>query len=349
MNRVSRQTELLQLLRVLAAERLRPSQIDRLVGHAVALSVTYIHWMANKKGYQLQQLGMTLEDLAYDAVAELFAGEDEHCCTALRKALPDEAARGSDEELLATFHAMLFKNVQQRIGRIFAEFNPLYRYLHNALRSHVRRRPDILSLDMIDGRWFCLRDAEYARLDLPAIPLRELRYLIRPSLRHGRSLSVSVLHAVFIFLDAQDTYRKAILEEDVLRMARDLAGAELEHGRVQDDEAGMILDAGSLSRIIDEAVDESIPWVEHKYVRLDRLSVQEMNLFFEAIRLYFRDFMQEGETAGPFHYLRACMPGLTHQRFRSTYRHKFEYILNRILERAREKFDQRCDPIRIQK
>ena len=347
MKRSPEQIELLQLLKSLLSEGLRPTQIDLLVRHAVSLSVTYIQWLTRRKGYQLQQLGMTYEDLAYDVVAEMFSGEDEYCCTALRQSLRAGEALEDADELLATFHAMLFKNVQQRMGRVFAEINPLYKYLHNALRSYVRRRSDILHLDMIDGRWLCYRNVGYARLDLPAIPLRELRYVIRPTLRYGESMAVSVLNAVFIVLDGQDSYRRAVLEEDVLRMARDLVGSELEHARIPEDETGTHVDSGNLSRVIDAAIDESRPWVEHKYVRLGRLTEREADLFFEAIRLYFKDFMQQGETDGPFHYLRSCMPGLTHERFRASYRHKYEYIFNRILERAREKLDGQFDPIRI--
>ena len=349
MNRSPEQTDLIQLLKSLLSTGLQPAQIDRLVRHSVDLSVTYIQWLTNRKGYQMQHLGLTFEDLAYDVVAELFAGVDEHCCTVLRQSLREGDTPEHDEELIAAFHALLFRNVQQRLGRVFAEINPLYKYLHNALRSYVRRRSDIVHLDMIDGRWLCYRSVEISRLDLPSMPLRELRYVIRPSLRYGRSTAVSVLNAVFMVLDNQDEYRKAILEEDVLRMARDQLGSELEHADRLEEETGTPFESSTLSRVIDETVDECRPWVEHKYVRLGRLTTREADLFFEAIHQYFKDFMQQGETDGPFHYLRSCMPGLTHERFRTSYRHKYEYILNRIFERAREKLDDRFDPVRITK
>ena len=307
--------------------------------HAVRMSRIYLMWLSRKRGYQLHHLGMTLEDLAYDVVADLFSGEEEHCCRFIRQAIDASEASATGEEMLPAFQALLFSNVQQRIIRVFAEVHPLYHHLYNALRSHVRRSTDIVDRDMFDGRWYCLRSVEDARLDLPAIPETELRQAVRPPSGKTRSWVVAIFRSAMEHLDTQQIWRKAVLEDDVIRLTREIMSSELKNQTEEALEIEHSLDVANLSRVLHAAIEECKPWLEHRYIANKILSERDVALFLEAIRMYFMDLRKEGETKSTYWYLRQCMPGLTQKRYRETYHEKFRYILARILETAQERIN----------
>ncbi|MBN1447938.1 MAG: hypothetical protein JXA28_08400 [Bacteroidetes bacterium] len=336
---IPEKTDLLNLLRTLDERTLTATETEQLVLFAVRMSETYLRWLSRKRGYQLDQFGLTLEDLAYDVVADLFAGEQEHCCVLVRRAMDNLVETESDEEVLAAFQALLFRNVQQRMARVFAEVHPLFHHLHNALRSYVHRTPDIVGWDMLDGRWYCLHSMEEARLELPGIPIQELRCVVRPPAGSIRSWVAAVLRSVMEHLQTQDTYRRAVLEEDVIRVARDILTAEFKYQSMEYAVMEVSLDIVHIGRVLHAAIEQCRPWLEHYYIAQQRLSERDLGLFLEAIRLYFMDLMNDREVQSAYWYLRQCMPGLTQARFRESYRNKFKYILARILETAQEQLD----------
>jgi hypothetical protein len=199
---------------------------------------------------------------------------------------------------------------------------------------------------MLDGRWYCLHSIEEARLELPGIPIQEVRCVVRPPAGSIRSWVVAVLRSVMEHLETQETYRRAVLEEDVIRVARDILTAEFKYQSMEYTEMDISLDVVHIGRVLHAAIEHCRPWLEHFYVAQQRLSERDLGLVLEAIRSYFMDLMTDREVQSAYWYLRQCMPGLTQTRFRESYRNKFKYILARILETAQEQLNAYEVPVR---
>lgn len=333
--REDRDSDILPLLRRLIAGNLKPGEGEHLVNAAIRRTLHILYWVSARRSYRLQLLGLEMEDIAYDMIAELFAAEEEECCHRLRRSLIAMGSLTSDDELLSAYEAILFRNVHQQYARLFAEIDPLHLHLSRGLKAHILRDHSIQVLATFDGRCFYRGSTDDARLHLPAMPYEKLRQHIRYNPDESRSSVIGVLNSVLEALERQDQYRRAVLETDVLQIAKDIVGMDMRGNYVQHAEQEERHDSRLLMHILYKSLDECGPWLENTYIRTHRLTELELKLFIDAIRLYFTDIMRGDESQGAYAYLRKCMPGLTHTRFRDSYRRRFEYILQHVMETAR--------------
>jgi hypothetical protein len=156
------------------------------------------------------------------------------------------------------------------------------------------------------------------------------------TIKHGDgNPSVIVLEACLNYLDTQNEFRKAVHESDVMRLTLDLLGSDL-HSVTKDSEHPH--DNYDYKLLVD-AVETSIvatrQWASKKYVRKNKLSVQELEAMIGAIRMYVLD-SAEGEPESHYYYLRQHLQGLSYDRFRTDYRNTFQYILRQYFTNAKE-------------
>lgn len=308
-------------------------ETEVLIAYAVRKTEDMLLWLSHRRNYRIHDLGVSLHDLACDIVAELFAGEEEQCCARLRASMSDVNA--NDDVALATaFEAILFKNVHQHLPRIFGEINPLFQHLLRSLRGHVYRSDDVVTLDRMDGKWYCLRGTDASDLSRPAMPFDLLRQQLGFGTAGTSAPVTEVFRSVLEALRDQNEYRPAVLEHDILLLTREAIGMDYAHSALAYTDPVDGHDASVLGRILLQSLDSTLPWIEELYIEKNRLSRKEVDCLIAAIRMYFHDLMGGEETLGPYSYLRRCMPGLTHERFRDSYRRKFEYILQRVLDEA---------------
>ena len=71
--REDRETDILQLLRRLIDGTLKPGESEHLVNAAIQRTLHVLYWISARRNYRLQLLGLEMEDIAYDMIAELFA------------------------------------------------------------------------------------------------------------------------------------------------------------------------------------------------------------------------------------------------------------------------------------
>jgi hypothetical protein len=269
----------------------------------------------------------------------LLAGESTHCCRQLRFAL-QENENDTPDDLLSAFEAVLFKNVQQHLVRIFGEIDPLSQHLLRSLRGHIYRSTDILTIDRFDGRWYALDGTAKADLAKPAMPTELLQRSLRLRPMQPVAPAVRYFRSLLLMLEEQDEYRRALNEGDILSLVRDALRLQYLTGYDTQPQPGYDYDIAVLGNVLHDALDLTLPWAEEMYVKKRRLTQKELKCFVSAIQMYFKDLMGETETLGPYIYLRKSMPGLTHERFRESYRRKFEYILQRVLDEASRRLEK---------
>ncbi len=332
--------DLLPLLRALLAGPMNASMAEALILRTIARTEQAVRWISARKNYRLHTLGLTLRDLSYDISAELLAEGEDTCCGTLRNALLP-VAEGSDVDLLSLYDAVIFNNVQRHFPRIFAEVNPLQHTLMRAVRKYVRKTESIEIRDMLDGRWYVVESPALADLHKEAAPPEVIRNSLADFSAHNRSDAVEIFRSIIRFLREQDQYRKAVLEMDVIRITVEYLGHDLESTlQHEQPDASISYDVSALSHIIHTAIETVRPSLENLYVQRERLSAWEFDLMLLAIRSTFLDLQRGSDARSGYSFLRLYMPGLSPERFRATYRRKFAYMYERVVQEAQKHLKQ---------
>ncbi|MDT8324334.1 MAG: hypothetical protein RRA94_09490, partial [Bacteroidota bacterium] len=167
-----------------------------------------------------------------------------------------------------------------------------------------------------------------------AMPFELLRQQLHFGGYESTTPVVDVFRSMLGVLHRQEDYRPTLLEGDILQLTREALGMDYSFLALSHSDPVAGHDTSVLGRILLQALDNTLPWIEEVYIKKERLSKKEVDCFVAAIQMYFKDLMSEEETSGPYSYLRRCMPGLTHERFRLSYRRRFEYILQHVLDEA---------------
>ena len=328
------------LLRALIAGPLAMRDTERLVRLAVTRTEEILFWMRRRKNYRFQAIGLSHRDLAYDMTAELFTEAGDIPCAALRLALLPHA-EGTDDDLLSVLDAVLIRTVSRQFSRVFADVNPEYHLLMKALRQYVARTPDIETMDMLDGRWYLFGGRQAAMLHLPAMPVDELHRSLAEVDPRNRSEAIEIFRLVGLRLTTQDHYRRAVCESDVVRIALEYVGgslaAEQRHDAEQRQDAVVESDshdATVLSHTVQRAVENVRVSLERSYVERNRLTREEFELVLSAVRTSFLDVAKEDEERSGFMRLRQFMPGLTSERYHETYRRKYAYMRELVMQEA---------------
>jgi hypothetical protein len=283
--------------------------------------------------YRITQNGLTIEDLAYDIIADLVVEKDGIRCAPLRDAF---LRAGTEEEdvLLSVFDAVLFRRSTQSMSRLLAEQDRIGYLLLRSLRGNAGRYEDIVTMDRLDGRWYMLYSTGNARLHLPALPFEELNVHVSMRSAASRPLVLAVALDALELLQGQDEYRRALRETDIVQYTRKILSTGfndelLEEQRLSGDHNGEA--QLRADRNYQKIIEQLRMRLMENHVRKRNFSADEFDAFFEAASEYARDTVT-GTAESQYYYLRQVMPGLTQSRFRETYRNRFSYFLKKFLE-----------------
>jgi len=319
---------------------LRRGSLDRrltdvLIDRTVQQARQYIQWLIWHRGYHIGPTGLSVDDLAYDLIAELVSELDGEMLGRLRHALTeltDAADAPYDSE--SAFVAVVNRTVRCNIARLFMDLNPVQARLLRALRRYVQSRASMQRIDSVGGFWYAR--AGDARLERPPVPPDMLRAGTVAAGANGNPVR-SVLDACLAYLDGQDRWRLAVLEHDVIDLT--MARLKMDHAAsggshtVESVESG---DDGIAYAALTAALEDARDWVAARYVRTGKLSGEEADAMLDAI-LHYVDDLRRQDVLGHVSYLRQTMPGLTQQRYRESYRNMYEYILRSIFTSARQR------------
>lgn len=324
--------ELLPLLRALVAGPLDQRSTEALVAATLTYATRILYWVGRRKGYRLGALGLSLEDLAYDAIAELFAEDAEVAGVTLRTALLPVAGM-DDTDLLSAYDATILRTVHWHLPRVFSEVAPEVHLLILGLRQHANPRSDITVRDMVDGRWYLFGDEKTALLHLPALSYEDLRRRLGPVDPLHRAIVIEMLRLVEALLRDQDEYRRAIPEADVLRLALEYLAQRTSLSQQPPGES-VGHDVAVLTNVLHRAIERVRHSFERFYLERGRLTPEEFEIMLQAIRGAFLDDRLGADVRSHYAQLREYMPGLTNERYRMSYRRKYVYMYERVMEEA---------------
>lgn len=303
-----------------------------LVSAVLDLAITTTKWIVQKRGFHFESLGLSLRDVATDAVAELLSGSDGD--PPIIRYLKENTGDSDDPAVIeAHLRAIVVRTINQNITRILAEYDPVYAKSLRMLRIHVRRTESISVRQAVAGCWYFKGDDQHAAFNLPALRAEDLKTHIVIT-RSDQNPSVQVLEACLNFLGTQSEFRRAVSESDVMRLTLELLGEDLRMASRESVPSDNNHDYKLIEDAVATAMVETRKWATRKYVEKQKLSVPELEAMIGAIRMFILD-SADGEPESYFYYLRQHLPALTYERFREDYRNTFQYILRQFLTKTR--------------
>lgn len=330
--RMGLETVLSQLLE----GKLPPSSAECIIHAAIGHARGYLRWLIWHRNYSLVPLGLSVDDLACDAIAELLSEIDGERMERLRRALR-EVASGDDINipLEAAFKAVVLRTVRLNLARVFMEMQPVRARVLRSLRRHVHASSRFVRFDSITGYWYA-RAGEDARLQLPAAPQDMLRGLAATPRKHVQP-AVGMLDALLGALEDFPSLRQAVSEEDVLDLTLQLLQTDQMAALPRESpEDRTTLDTGVLEEETLAALASLRGWVNDTYVRRGKLAAAEAEAMLVAAEEYVHD-LAHCEERGHFHYLHRLLPELAYAEYRSRYRSIYEYILRLLFTTTRSR------------
>lgn len=344
MNRQPRTTDILEeVLALLLRGELSHAGTETIFHAALAHARGYIRWLVWHRNYSLLPLGLSVDDVAIDAIAELLSEIDGERMERLRGALREVVAQHAETNLPLdlAFKAVVLRTVRLNLARVFTEIHPFRARLLRALRRHVQATASFTRHDGIAGYWYSLARTDPC-LELPAAPPEVLRAMLTASDHHAHP-AASVLANLLESLRRFPALRQAVSEEDVLDLTLQVIQADhvaATPADTRDDD--LPLDAASITQEILDVLESLRPWVHRSYVARGKLSESEASAMLLAAERYVTD-LASAEDRGHFHYLRELLPGLTHADYRARYRNVYEYLLRNIFTTVRTRLQLSID------
>jgi hypothetical protein len=285
-------------------------------------------------GYLLKVHGLTVSDLAFDCISDLFARDDNGRYKALESYFSAyDNASFSDEEAYFHLRRLSFTKVRNGLYRLYSEMDPqLARILHNVkiaartlgLFTEVDRLGDPCLVPSLCETAEHLPSAEAS--DLTAwlsgeatgrefIP--ELLGKLCMSVRKQTSFS-RVIPIVTIGLAIRAFYQ----HKEAPRLAE--AVAVIDEGTI--DAAGAIVEACSAVRTR----------TYNKYVERGKVSAEMFDLYFRVITrmLELRFVSHDGAGFELSESFVTMIPGMTLQEYRAKHRNKLEYLARLVQKRV---------------
>ncbi|MCZ7555788.1 MAG: hypothetical protein M5R41_05230 [Bacteroidia bacterium] len=310
--------------------------MHEIVRTAVEHARGYIRWLVWNRGYTITPLGMSMDDLAYDLIAELVSDIDGPELRRLQTAIHDVMQRDPGVSLEAAFKVICYRTVQIHLARLFIEIHPVRARLLRSLRRFVKAQSGLQRIESVNGFWYTREDSD-AKLELPPAQPDMLAQFAATVGGHPHPV-----HAVLLqLLDGLAAYpelRQAVFEDDVLDITLRIIQSDQVAATPETDstDGAEQIDTDAVLQSVLGVLDELRTWVYDSYVRRNKLREAEADVMLAAVHAYVND-LAAGQDHGHLYYLQQRIPGLTQEAYRERYRNTYEYIVRRVFTAARQR------------
>jgi hypothetical protein len=292
--------------------------------HRIALM--YLRKKARSSRLNPADFGVSLEDLAWECIADLFQRNEQGVFVKLAGYFGAVAWENkSEDDLLGATRRLVFSHVNQALCRIYFETDPSLGKLIRNLKLAVKASSCFSLVQRESLAWICLAPENAAAAALPVMPPEFLEARLAASLR-GEADVKQVLHLLAEIVDEQSLYRKSYPLTGlalIIRSAFTRLNCAVEenngHDEFMPDEIEKMIHANV------EAVKASM---RPAYVEKRKVDGRTYEAYFGAIRdMLAAEYVQnDGCNRSYYDYLHQHLQPLTREEYQDRFRCHFEYL-----------------------
>ena len=316
------------LLRAVVAGDASPGDINLLVRQSHRMAVVRLRQMVHSGKLHLQSFPLTIDAIAFDCIAELFARDENGHFIDLENYFSDERDLNmlGENQILHFFRALLFRVMQDGIFRLYQENDPILAKILRNTKLVLKQLPEIKQFDQfgIPLLSTCMKDQ--IDQNLPEMPIEAM---VELGSRVPQSVTMKeFIRTFFNLLGGEDEYRKSVSLFDLAVAVKRIGALRkipLDELILQDP-VEMHLD---VEKIIEESLGAAKIRLHDRYVGKEKVAEDEFCCYFDAIReiVYDTFVLNDGQAKSLDEHLGKYFPGMTYDLYRSKYRTRFEYMV----------------------
>ncbi len=280
------------------------------------------------------RLGITPEDIAYDAIAEIFRTDENYSLVELRYYFDrcGDLSKLSDDDVLSALRRLVFSTVNHHVFRCYGELDPgLARLIRNI--KLTAREEGAVAIAEIRGQQSLLpRGQDVLHPDFPWIPPELLAAEFRPK---GGSSLAERLTTLALVLDEQTEYCRATPLLEAALLIRSAYASQADRSIEEVPEAGIM--EHEIRRVIEFVVRELRQTKTLSYTRPGKLTQHEVDAHMLAVNdLLADEFLNgDGNTTNYFARLQQHLPEVTRDVYKIKHRVILEYLAKTAKMEAR--------------
>ena len=291
-------------------------------------------------GYLLKLHGLSLSDLAFDCIGDLFARDDDGKYRALGSYFSAyDVADFSDEEAYFHLQRLSFTKVRNGLFRLYSEMDPqLARILHN-IKVAARTLGFFAEIDRLGESCLAPSLCETSE-HLPSAEAADLTAWLSEE-ASGNEFIPELLGKLCLSLRTQSRFSRVVPIMTIGLAIRAFYNQK-EIPRLA--EPSTVIDEGIIdsAEAITEACNAVRARMSAKYVDRRKVSPEVFDVYFRVISqmLEMRFISHDGADFQLSENFLKLMPGMTLQEYRKKHRNKLEYLARLVQSRVTKKLKE---------
>lgn len=347
--RATQPQTLLRCLRAVLLGNARRSDVQHLVDIARRMAMAYLHTKARMGTLDPSRFGMTFEDMATDAIADLFARDDDGRFIELHGyfASTDEQRRAAgldlklgDADAEIALRRLVFGKVNERLFRSYKENDPnlgkVIRNIKDAAAAAGNCR-----LERVGGRQWIIFGDDLAG-ERPVAPADIVEAYVTSAL--GRLGQTSeAIDALEHFLDYHPYYRNGY---PVSALAKIVRSGFIRLGAAMSDDAVQTSDDTFTDGEVRDAIQTAIASVRAKtfatYVATSKVDPDTFEVYMQTVSDVLASEFIHGTSSQNSHFdlMATHLPALSKADYRRRHRNRVEYMVKLARTNMSELFAQ---------
>ena len=289
------------------------------------------------RGYERQP--ESLEDMAWDCIASLFARDSHEQFHLLRRYFGRYFARSNnpltDEEIFISLQRIVINRTKQELVRIFAERDPIGAKILRNIKLALKNSKHFYVFSDFRGEFVTLRITSHnLREGLPQIPKGLIENRLSPN---SCTQSVpALIEEIFSIVSELDGYRNYLSIGDLLEIVRNTLSGWRELTPLSGQEPLDFILSQEMECKKEEVLQNMRSWLKQSYTEKNKMDETALNHYCNALSEMLDHFVDGWAEKSYYEYLSSYMPNLSKEEYMKFERPRFEYIAKTAKNKLRE-------------
>ncbi|MBI3194481.1 MAG: hypothetical protein HYZ34_08465 [Ignavibacteriae bacterium] len=309
------------------------SEVTEFINLCHKMAVAYLRMkMANGK-FNPENLGLTIDDFAFDSIAELFQHSDAgfpELTNYFGNFIPLESA--SADEIQNALRCLIFSNVNHRVYRSYREHDSSLGRIIRNIKEYLTEHSSLKIVDKSGEKYICRRECKTGFS--PVTPeLLSIQFWGR--LPEHTSLN-NMLSVISEILSEQPERQQLIPLVEVALLIRSVYSTKhIENSSYEQS----LFTQDELQMFINESFQRTNQFLQSSYVQKGKLSCEEStiygNVVADVLKHEFLHFEKDGHSY--FSIMKSHNPTLTQEQYNLHHRVIIEYVAKQAKNDLRER------------